>query len=299
MPTLEVRKVRILSLSLDYNQITWEVGDTTEDVLDYTFQVFRAESVSGPYEPISKELEDIFLFIDNLVKVGNIYRQYQYKIRTRHKPSGNTTDTEPFQKAPEPTLIAEELRTHLNILMHEFIGRRCWLLPIRTFGQRCSCWNARLQKRRISGCRQCYDTGFIRGYYKPIEIWVSIDPTPAVQQPTNNGRLQQQSTTGRMSFYPPVKPDDVLVEAENIRWTIRSITPTQEQRTTVTQELQMSRIESTDIEYLIPVDLGVPMQDILYTPSRNYTNPSTLDTDQPDELDYPGIFTLYPNPTYR
>ena len=102
-----------------------------------------------------------------------------------------------------------------------------------------------------------------------------------------------------MSYYPPVKPDDVIVEAENIRWTVRSISSTQEQRTVVTQELQMARIESTDVEYLIPIDLGMPMQDLLYTPSRNYTNPSTLDNAPPDEIDYPGIFTLYPNPTYR
>jgi hypothetical protein len=299
MAGLEIRKARVLSLSLDYNQITWDIGETTEDVLDYAFQIFRSESVSGPYDVVSKELEDTFLFIDDLVKVGNIYRQYHYKIVVRNKATGAVKDFGPYHKEPEPTLIAAELRTHLNILMHEYIGRRCWLLPVRTFGQRCSCWNALLQKQRISGCRQCWDTTFVRGYHKPIEIWISIDPTPAAQQPTNMGRLQQQSTTARMSYYPPVKPDDVIVEAENIRWTVRSISSTQEQRTVVTQELQMARIESTDVEYLIPIDLGMPMQDLLYTPSRNYTNPSTLDNAPPDEIDYPGIFTLYPNPTYR
>jgi hypothetical protein len=268
--------------------------------LDYTFQVLRSEAPSGPFEPISKELEDTFLFIDNLVKVGNIYRQYHYKIQIRNKQTGDIKLYGPYQKAPEPTLIAEELRTHLNILMHEYIGRRCWLLPIRTFGQRCAdCWNPRLQKRRFSGCRTCYDTGFVRGYYKPIEIWASIDPTVAAEQPSNFGRLQQQSTTGRMSFYPPVKKDDVLIEAENIRWTVRTVSTTQEQRTVVTQELQLNRIESSDIEFLVPIDLGVPMEDITYTPSRNYTNPTTLDNKVPDELDYPGIFLLYPPPTYR
>jgi len=295
MPGLAITKARVLSLSLDYNQLTWEVGDTAEDLLDYTFLVLRAESASGPFDPISQELEDAFLFIDNLVKVGNIYRQYHYKIQIRNKQTGEVKLYGPYAKTPEPTLIAQELRLHLNLLMHEFIGRRCWLLPVRTFGQRCAdCWNPRLQKRKFSGCRSCFDTSFVRGYHKPIEIWVSIDPTPANQQPTNSGKLQQQSTTGRMSFYPPVKPDDVLVEPENIRWTVRTISTTQEQRAVVTQELQMRRAETTDMEYLIPLDLGAPMQDLFYTPARNYTNPTTL-TDLPkDDIDFEGIYSLYP-----
>lgn len=295
MTGLEVTKARVLSLSIDYNQLSWEVVSTTEDLLDYTFQVLRSESASGPFEPISKEIEDTYLFIDNLVKVGNIYRQYQYIIRVKDKRSGETKDFGPYARAPEPTLVATTLRNHLNLLMHEFIGRRCWLLPVRTFGQRCAdCWNPRLQKRRFSGCRSCFDTGFVRGYHKPIEIWCSIDPTPAAQQPNNIGRTQQQSTTGRMSFYPAVKPDDVLVEAENIRWTIRTVTTTQEQRAIVTQELQMRRADTTDVEYLIPLDLGVPMQDILYTPQRNYTNPQNMGADSLNPLDYDMIFSLYP-----
>lgn len=296
MACLEVCKARVLSLSLDYNQITWEIGDTSEDVLDYTFQVLRSEAASGPFEPISKELEDAYLFIDNLVKVGDIYRRYFYKIRVKHKPSGELNEYGPYDKSPEPTLIANTLRMHLNLLMHEFIGRRCWLLPVRTFGQRCAdCWNPRLQKRRYSGCRTCFDTGFVRGFHKPVEIWVSMDPAPTANQPAPTGRMQQQSTTGRMSFYPPVKPNDVLVEPENIRWTVRTISTTQEQRTVVTQELQLHRIESTDVEYAIPLDLGAPMQDLFYTPSRNYTNPSTLSNTNPDDLDYPLIYQLYPS----
>lgn len=297
MHNLEVCKARVLSLSLDYNQITWEVSNTTTvDILDYTFQVLRSESASGPYDPISKEFEDTYLFIDNLVKVNDVYRQYHYKIRTTHKPTSEFVDYGPYSKTPDPTLIASTLRMHLNLLMHEFIGRRCWLLPVRTFGQRCvECWNPRLQKRRFSGCKTCFDTGFVRGYHKPVEVWISIDPTPASTQPSPTGRMQQQSTTGRMSFYPPVKPNDVLVEPENIRWTVRTIATTQEQRTVVTQELQLRRIEPTDMEYLIPIDVGAPMQDLFYTPSRNYTNPSSLNTADIEDIDYPSIYQLYPS----
>jgi hypothetical protein len=97
-----------------------------------------------------------------------------------------------------------------------------------------------------------------------------------------------------MSFYPTVKPDDVLVEPENIRWVVRTISTTQEQRTIITQELQLKRIETTDIEYAIPLELGVPIQNLFFTSARNYSNPTTLTNPDPDDLDYPGIYSLYP-----
>lgn len=296
MGCLEVFNVRVLSLSIDYNQLTWEVRETTQDVLDYTFQVLKGEGAAGPWEPASIPLEDQYVFIDNLIKAGNIYRQYHYLIRVTHKSTGESKDFGPYSKGPEPTLVATELRKHMNLLMREFIGRRCWLLPVRTFGQRCGeCWNPRLRKRARSGCKTCFDTGFVRGYHRPIEVWISIDPHPSNNQPTNMGRGQQTSTTARMAHFPPVKPDDLIIEPENLRWVVRSRSTTQEQRAVVTQELGMHKIPETDIEYTLPIDIGSPMQDLFFTPSRNYTNPQQLDTTNPNEFDFPGIFQLYAN----
>ena len=292
---LEVTCVRVRSLSLDYNHVTWEVTETNEDVLDYTTQILRSEAASGPYEAVTQELSDVYSYIDSLVKVGNIYRQYHYKLLLKNKATKEAKEFGPFEKTAEPTLIANTLRMHLNLLMHEFIGRRCWLLPVRTFGQRCGdCWNPRLQKRRISGCRTCFDTSFVRGYHRPVEIWISIDPAPKAQQPTNLGRTQQQSTTARMSYYPPVKPDDLLIEPENLRWVVRSVASTEEQRVVITQELTLSRVETSNVEFLVPLELGVPLEKLDLTPARQFSNPTTLDSDNIAPLDFPGIFSIYP-----
>jgi hypothetical protein len=296
MSCLKVINIRVQSLSIDYNQITWELEDTQQDVLDYTFQVLKSESATGSFEPASVPVEDQYTFIDNLVKAGNIYRQYHYIIRVTRKKDGEYVDYGPVAKGPEATLIATELRKHMNLLMREFIGRRCWLLPVRTFGHRCSdCWNPRLKKRRKSGCRTCFDTGFVRGYHRPVEVWASIDPHPANQQPTNLGRVQQTNTTARMAHFPPIKPNDLLIEPENNRWRVITRSTTQEQRTIVTQELQIHQVPTTDIEYTLPLDIGAPMQDLFFTPSRQYSNPQNLDIVHPNEFDFPQIYQLYPS----
>jgi len=291
---LEVKNIRVLSLSVDFNQITWDVGDTTEDVFDYTFQLLRSEAAAGPWDVVTPEMEDQYIFVDNTIKNANIYRQYHYIIRVKHKASEQSRDFGPSMKAPEPDLVAVELRKHLNLLFREFAGRRCWLLPARTMGQRCSdCWNDRLKKRTRSGCRTCYDTSYVRGYHRPIEVWVQFDPSPAGEQPSNVGKLQQTSTTARMAHFPPVKPDDLLIEPENNRWKVRSRSTTQQGRAPVTQELQLHEVPTSDIEYAIPLDLGMAIENMYFNPSRNYTNPHTLaDT---EEVDFPGIYQMYPN----
>ena len=305
MSMLEIRNIRVRSLSVDFNEITWEVANTTEDVFDYTFQILRSEAAAGPFEPLSSEMDDQYIFVDNTLKNANIYRQFHYLVRLKKKSSGAIKDFGPVSKVPDPDLIAQELRKHMNLLFREFAGRRCWVFPTRTMGQRCTnCWNATLNKRNKSGCRTCFDTGFVRGYHRPIEVWVQFDPNPANEQASNVGRLQQTSTTARMSYFPPIKPDDLIVEPENTRWKVRTISTTQQGRAIVTQELQLHAIPTTDIEYEIPLILGdtmgkdgalrpIELHELFLNPSRNYTNPQSLDNDEAEGIDYPKIYQLY------
>jgi hypothetical protein len=276
---------------VDFNELTWELEPTSEEVLDYTFTVLRSEAPAGPFETLTPAFEDRYLFVDNQIKIGHNYRSYYYKIRITHKASGDTKDFGPVTVEPEADLIAIELRKHVALLMREFAGRRCWILPVRTTGARCGCWDEALQKTTRSGCPTCYDTGYVRGYMHPIESWVQIDPVAKDEQVTGVGKLQQQNTTARMPFFPPVKPDDLLIEAENIRWRIGTVNQTEQGRARVHQELTLHRIPSTDTEYRIPLILDQALKDLFVNPSRNFTNPQTLAAFEEEE--FPAILGIY------
>jgi hypothetical protein len=295
--TIEVQRFRVRSLDVDFHEISWELGSTTEDVFDYTFKLLRSESSEGPYEAITPEMDDRYLFVDNNIRRKNLFRQHHYKLQVRHKPTGDTRDFGPVSKAPESDLIGTELRKHMNILMREFIGRRCWVLPVRTFGMRCgACYNTTLGKRRCSGCLSCFDTGFVKGYMTPVEAWISIDPTPAAEQDSNTGPTHQQNTTARMGYYPMLKPRDVIVEGENKRWRVVSISTTEQVRSPVHQEMQLHEIPSGDTEYRVDFDIEHALKDLWLTPARNYTNPHNLDAFEDEEI--PDIMSLYPGGTY-
>lgn len=288
-----VRDLHVRSLDVDFSEVSWKVdcGAAMEDIFNYTFQLFRSESIEGPFEAISPLMEDVYLYVDAHGKPGDIFRRLKYRLRITQKRTGDTQDFGPVAQEAEPDLIAMEVRRHTALLMREFTGRRCWLLPVRTFGQRCSCYDAVLQKKRRSGCQTCFDTTFTQGYLHPIETWVQFDPSAKTEQNSPYGRLQQDNTTARLPYAPLVKPNDVLVEAENVRWRVVKVATTERLRAPLHQEIQLHRIPSSDMEYAVPIHLDRALRDLWLSPHRNFSNPQTLEAYVAGEL--PDALGLY------
>lgn len=288
---LELTDLRVRSLDVDFHEISWKVFDTQEDVLDYTFQVLRSESPSGPFEALSPPFQDRYIFIDKALQVAHRWRKYFYLVRVTNKLSSEHQDFGPVTNEPDPDLLAQELRRHMQLLFTEFAGRRLWVLVKRTFGQRCECWNATLKKQTRAGCRLCFDTGFVRGYMSPIEVFGQIDPSPKADQQTNVGKMQQSNTTARMGYYPPLKPDDIIIEAENRRWRVVQVSMTEQGRAPVHQELGLHEIPKTDVEFAIPLKMDEALKDLWISPKRNFSNPTSLENYEDQAL--PDIIALY------
>lgn len=292
MSALKIEKFRVRTLSTDRNEITWEVGDLKDDVLDYTFQILRSESPEGPYSPITQTFEDRYIFVDRRVPSGDKFRQLWYKIRVTHKASAEVVENGPVCRQAEPDLIATQIRKLEGVLFTQFVGRLCWLFKIRTFGTRCSsCWDSVAHKRVRSRCLTCYDTGFLRGYHNPIEVWVQIDPSGKAQQNRSQQVAQVVHTSARTTFYPNIVPGDVLVEAENKRWRVTTVTLSERLRAPIKQELTMRQIATTDIEYCLPLIPDEALKDIQPSPPRMFTNPTDLNAAIDEKT--PNIFANY------
>jgi hypothetical protein len=109
------------------------------------------------------------------------------------------------------------------------------------------------------------------------------------------GQQEQSNTTMRLVWYPPLKPDDLIIEPENRRWKVVQVNQTEQGRAGVHQEVQIHEIPPKDIEFAIPLNMDKALKDIFLNPQRNFTNPSTLDAFMDNEL--PGIMGLYPGAT--
>lgn len=292
MPVLlDIRNFKVTSLDLDFHEVSWSLRDTLEDVYDYTFQVLRSESPEGPFDELSRPFQDKYVFIDNVLQVAHRWRVYYYKLLVTNKLDGTTKAFGPVAKEPIPDLVAQELRRHMQLLFQEFAGRRSWVLPRRTFGQRCECWNQVLNKQTRSGCSLCFDTGFVRGYLHPIEVWGQVDPNLKADQNTNVGKIQQSNTTGRFGYYPALRPDDLIIEPENRRWRVVGVSQIEHGRACIFQEVQLHEIPATDVEFAIPLQLDIALKDLWASPIRNYSNPMNLQNFEDEE--FPRIVQLY------
>ena len=266
---------------MDNRVILWEVSESSADpYLDYEVQVERSESPEGPFQIISPFFRARYRFVDTALPPGNHYRQFHYRLTVRHIPTGERRETGAATQEPLPDLRALEMRRHLQILYREFSGRRCWLLPARTFGIRCpACWDPDLDQRTKTKCLPCFDTSFLGGYLHPVEIFIDIDPNGNANQPTQVANLQSSATTARMGHYPTVKPDDLIIEGENHRWLVTKVTQTEHGRAPIQQHLTMTEVFPQDVEMRVPLNLGEALENVWLSPQRNYTEPQDLNAD--------------------
>lgn len=290
----------VRSFDLDHLDLYWEIapvaaragGDSIQhEIFDYHFYILRSEAALGPYETLAGPLRDKYSFRDVQVQLIHKWRQYFYKIKVVHVPSGDekvfgpTTSTE-----PPLDLVGNEIVSQENLLFREYAGRKCWLYPARTFGPVCSCFDVYTRQKLRANHAPCYGTGWLGGFMSPVEVWVQIDPYPKNPTLTENGELHINNTTGRTSAYPPLSPRDILIESENRRWRVETVTPTQRLRATVRQELVLHEIPKGDIEYTLP--LNVTARDVTPAAERNFTNPHHIENDS----DYSDIFAAYGRP---
>ena len=248
--TLSITRVEMLDL--DYIDLQWTFTPTKHDALAYEIFVERGESPEGPFDVVAGPLRDTYQLSDYIAPRRRAWRTLHYRIRVTG-PDGEHISP-PATSNPRPALEAMEMIRLYDKLLREYVGRPCIVMPIRTFGTRCaSCFDAVTQRRTQSRCAQCYNTGFARGYHRPMVAYVQIDPSELSQTNTSELVSEQAATRGRMGVYPLLKPRDVLVEREGTRWRVASVSRTERLRAPVHQEITLTRIPEGDIEYRIPV----------------------------------------------
>lgn len=282
MSNFTFKDLIVRSFSLDWLEFTWEIENTQLDPHDFEWYVERSESPEGPWDPIAGPFSDRYRFIDNRVNLQHRWRQLYYRIRSTQKAdTSNVVYSSSSTLGAEPDLIAQEIQLLERTVWREFTGRKCYLIPVRTFGQYCPhCMDvagkgSTFRKLR-SNCVTCYDTQFARGYLNPIEIYIQFDPSPKSQQLQGTGETQQSNTTARMGNFPLVKPRDIIVEPENRRWRVVQVSSTERLRAKVHHELTLHEIVKGDVEFQIHIDPG-DLRNLEPSPERNFSNPQNLE----------------------
>lgn len=281
---ITVSNLKVRSLELNHLDLSWEIDTSREDVWDYRFAVERSESPMGPFDQVSGEFTDRFAFRDVVVNLMHAYRVLYYRIKIRDVRDQSVSYSDVAWMAARPDLVTLEIRRLEFVLFKEHIGRRCWVFPIRTFGQRCpACYDPVAGQQHKDGCLTCYDTTFVRGFLDPVEIYLQFDPHP---KHTESGQIletQQENASARCLDFPPLKPRDIIVEAENKRWRVERVSRTQRLRVDLHQELVLHAVPMSDVEWKLPVRIADLMA-MEPSPEREFRNAQSLETHKEAEF---------------
>lgn len=278
----KVTKFYARSFDLDHINVFWELEDThaSEDTIIFEFSLSKSESFGGPWTHIVGPFTNRFFFQDTTNPMQHKYRKIFFKLIVKNKLTNETAEFI-TSEIPEPDLIALEVIRRENLLFKKFAGRKCIIYPRKTFGARCGCYSPVAGRQVISNCLTCWGTGILGGYLSPFISYIQIDPSVKTEQPTMNITYNPAQATARLISFPPVNPKDVIIETENRRWHIISVSPTEKFRSPLRQELSIKEILKSDPAYKLPVLSDIKdVNDIVE--ERNFNNPQTIrnDTDE-------------------
>lgn len=284
---IEVKSFVVKSYDLDHLDLAWQLNAQNEEAIsEYDFFVLRSvDGAAGPYNIIAGPFHNTYLFRDCDVQQLHKWRNYFYKLRLVRRSDQETREHGPQYLQAPPDRIALEIQRREALLFKEFAGRIVFLFPQLTFGQRCGhCWDLGSRGNTIGravqqNCATCYDTTFVGGFARPMSVYMQIDPCPVQPQRTDLKEHQFIKTSGRTGAFPPIRPKDMIVEAENKRWLVESVSTTEKARAVIRQELVLTAYPKDDIKYAVPITAPL---DLNHGPEREFTRPMCVDVPSND-----------------
>lgn len=236
----------------------------------FLFDIYRSGSSEGPWEELSTALSDTYLFVDEhfdepIVAGGerrnlnlfSLHRTIYYKVVCRF--GTQTAETIAQLEAGldrRKKGIRRKLVRDAGKALKLVVGTEMAVLKKRRWGEKCErCVSKGTAQVVRSHCKYCWGTGFIGGYWDPVYGYGQRQRAPIQTQAAPEGHIDTHRLQVLMLCLPQVEPGDVLVFLRDAqRYSVEAVNPTQLSSVDVHQELQVSELASSSVEYGPEVD---------------------------------------------
>jgi len=231
-------------------------------------------------------------------------KHYYYKMTVREIANpGNSVTSDTVWICRSFDGVHDVMRYNETVLYDIYHGEPCKIIKKKNFGTRCTeCWSDNRKQRTRTHCDTCKGTGFLDGWYDPIEMQISFDSDPKKTDSQKTGEDVYDSKRARLSNYPLVKPKDIILNLDKAkRYTIEHVETTKlptlakfndpgvsfsKANYIVSQLLTLQEIVTDDNEYFIEEDY------YKFHPPATANEPIEVDDDQlmsinvsPDDFD--------------
>jgi hypothetical protein len=291
---LVVRNIRVSTLKQNALTVSWEIESTTLSLVDYTLTVLRSDSEAGEFSAVGSPFlaSSTDEYEDTTVNLYSKIREHRYRIRVTRSADGEyldygTADPNLVMQGEDPGSVslrsppdiqALEAIRRFDIMLQEYAGRKLLLFTQKTWGTRCTtCWDKLKRRRTRSSCPDCYDTGIDGGYWEHKETWAMKAPADVTTAIGKVMELQPRDVVMVFSASPRIKPRDMIVDAEGIRYRVLQLPVVGEKLRALTHQRVVIRELSRDqVEYTIDIDWDI--DPFTATPSRQHIAAVDIDS---------------------
>jgi hypothetical protein len=234
----------------------------------------------GTWETLSDAVIDECFFVDTRRRNYNKYMNECYRLRLTipHEDADDEVyvsevvqagNFEAYPFSSEAENVIKQVEKDL-----ELSGCTGVLLKKKHWGQRCEhCTDFEDQTTVNEHCPWCLGTGFKGGFYNGISMAVKKEKISTSEQQGKARVEQSEVVEGRCLAYPWVRYMDVWVEDKtNKRYQINHVTPiVSYKEVPLVYQIQMSKIEYSDVMYTPPADAKVVVKDLYDSALVEYT----------------------------
>jgi hypothetical protein len=167
-----------------------------------------------------------------------------------HEPGARDTIVKNTQEVDQITWEYEEM-VRRNQWLFEQVGEPAYLMFRKWRGEPCGCLSGTQQPK--TGCRTCYETGFVGGYIGPYDV-LFVPPDSALIRELDEGGIK--TTRDSRSFLtrtPIVQNGDLVIRRNGDRNVINNVVYKMPRGIILQQDFAVSLLPPGDTRYLIPV----------------------------------------------
>lgn len=257
---ISVDKITASALySQDFIFLNIKFKETSEDFANYKINLLRASGESE-FVLIKTDLKS-FEYYDYNVNLCKRGLHYFYKIEIEELSTGHKEMSRVYTTLQaEPQYFGAAILRLYNKYLSEIVRNpEIYILVKKETGQICpTCYDIYRKRAQDPNCPVCSGTGYVDGYYKPIEAKINIlNPQAQTEEftPSSVSRTIAPLTAWTMN-YPILKVGDIIVLHDNSRYIVISLQFSKERNFLIRQMFQMQLIPPTDSVYTISVEVN-------------------------------------------
>jgi len=242
--------------------ILWELHydflRSVDQPLSFTIKASR--SGAGDWLDIGQVDDGYYYMVDpnRWVWAKDLRIHYMVQVTTG---SGDTFQSQVVQALgtlPQAAkLVAREIMRKEQMLLEKKVGNLGLFYKRRHWGTKCpECVDYDTGEVAANNCLICYNTGFVGGYFDPIEVWVHLKVPSgrrmSQEEPTQT--TENRSKHGRMLACPWPDTNDVWVNCDNDQhFVVQKVTPVEFRGVPILFDpVDLRLAQSSDIVYNLP-----------------------------------------------